>query len=160
MRIRILLLPAMLVAGSLAAASPELGVQGALAVPTADLSDSAGLGIQGGANARWNFGAGHGIMGRADLTLYSGKNGSTDSSFGLAADYTYHPDHNGRGVYVLAGLSLLSYSAGHRSDSALGLDLGVGYDVDRHIGYQIRYTTHNINSATLASLNLGVTYAF
>ena len=160
MRIRTLLLPTLLAAGSLAAGTPEWGIQGALAVPTADLADSAGMGIQGGANAKWDFGGGHGIMGRADMTLYSGKNGSTDSSFGVAADYTYHPEHNGRGLYFLGGLSLLNYSAGHGSSSGLGLDLGVGYDQDRHIGYQIRYTTHSIDSATLASLNLGVTYTF
>jgi len=163
MLIRTLLLPALLTAVTgLAAATPEWGVQGALAVPTADLSSSAGLGLQGGANAKWNFGGGHGVMGRADLTLYSGKDGANDSSFGVAADYTFHPDRNARGVYFLGGLSFLTYSAGHGTGSVngFGLDLGVGYDQDRHIGYQIRYTTHSINSATLASLNLGITYTF
>ena len=86
MRLPTLLLPALLVAGTgLAAAAPEWGFQGALAVPTADLSSSAGLGLQGGANGRWDFGGGHGIMGRADLTLYSGKDGANESSLGVAA---------------------------------------------------------------------------
>ena len=163
MRLPTLLLPALLVAGTgLAAAAPEWGFQGALAVPTADLSSSAGLGLQGGANGRWDFGGGHGIMGRADLTLYSGKDGANDSSLGVAADYTFHLDRNRRGVYFLGGLSFLTYSAGHGTGSVngFGLYLGVGFDQDRHIGYQIRYTTHSINSATLASLNLGVTYTF
>ncbi|BDU72741.1 outer membrane beta-barrel protein [Mesoterricola silvestris] len=146
------------------AAEPVFGVQGALAFPVNDLTDAANLGLQVGGHGRWDFGGGHGLMGRADITIFGSKDGVNTTSYGLGADYTWHPDRNRRGVYLLGGVSLVSYSlSGHgHSDSktALGLDLGVGYDLDRHVGLQARYTTHNVDSVTLAALNLGVTYSF
>jgi len=146
------------------AAEPVFGVQGALAFPVNDLTNVANLGLQAGGHGRWDFGGGHGLMARGDVTVFGSKDGASTTSFGVGADYTWHPDRNRRGVYLLGGVSLMSYSiSGHgNSDSrtALGLDLGVGYDLDRHVGIQARYTTHNTDHVTLAALNLGVTYSF
>jgi hypothetical protein len=168
MKSRKVILPLVLAIASgafLAAAQPQWGVQGALSVPTGDLSDSANLGISGGGNAKFDFGRGNGLMARGDLTFYGQKDGFSDSSAGVAADYTYHLDHRQRGIYFLGGLSVLDYrwsrSDGSNYDSsALGLDLGVGYDVDRHVGLQARYTAHSVSDSELDALNLGVTYTF
>lgn len=155
----------MTVCGSQAsAADPWFGVQGALAFPVNDLTDAANLGLQLGGHARWDFGGGHGLMARGDVTLFGSKDGASTTSFGVGADYTWHPDRNRRGVYLLGGVSFMSYGIslhGHSdSENGLGLDLGVGYDVSRQLGFQARYTTHNLDHATFATLNLGVTYAF
>ncbi len=150
----------------LAGATPRWGVQAALAVPTGDLSDTSSTGLQVGGHAKWNFGAGHGIMARADLTLYGQRYGFSDRSLGAGADYTYHLDRNQRGFYVLGGLSVVDYhwsTLDNRShtDTALGPDLGVGYDLSRNLGLQARYTFHSgSDSSNLNSLNLGVTYTF
>jgi hypothetical protein len=146
-----------------AAAEPFFGLQGALSFPANDLSNVANTGIQVGGHARWDFGGGHGIMARADINLFGSKNGVSTTSFGAGADYSYHLDQNRRGVYFLAGVTMTSYSVsyhGSSSRSGLGLDLGVGYDVDRRLGFQARYTTHNLDGATFSALNLGVTYGF
>jgi len=162
-------MPFMLVIASgafLAGATPQWGVQGALAFPQGDLSDSAAVGLQGGGHARWDFGQGHGLMARGDLTLYSQRHGFSDDSLGAAADYTYHLDRNRRGLYLLGGLSLVDYHWSTRdgqshSDTVLGPDLGVGYDLNRNLGLQGRYTFHSASSSSnLNSLNLGVTYSF
>lgn len=150
----------------LAAATPQWGVQGALAFPQGDLSDSASVGLQGGGHARWDFGQGHGLMARGDLTLYGQRHGFSDDSLGIAADYTYHLDRNRRGLYFLGGLSLVDYHWDARdgrshTDTVLGPDLGVGYDLNRNVGLQGRYTFHSASgSSSLDSLNLGVTYTF
>jgi hypothetical protein len=124
------------------------------------------MGLQVGGHGKWDLGQGHGIMGRADVTFYGEKFGYSDKSWGAGADYTYHLDHNRHGFYVLGGLSVMDYhwstldSQSH-TDTALGPDVGVGYDLDRHLGLQARYTFHNgSDSNTLSSLNLGVTYSF
>ncbi len=146
------------------AEDPAFGFQAALAFPANDLTNVANLGLQVGGHGRWDFGGGHGIMGRADLAFYGSKDGVSTSSYGLGADYTYHIDHNRRGVYFLAGLSFMGYSLSGGGDSAsrsgIGIDLGVGYDLNRHVGLQARYTTHNLDHATMSSLNLGCTYTF
>jgi hypothetical protein len=168
MKVLRIVMPALFLAVSgtfLAATEPQWGVQGALSFPAGDLSDSAHVGVQGGGHARWNFGQGNGLMARADVTLYGSKYGSNDSSVGVAADYTYHLGRNQRGLYLLGGLSVLDYSWSRddnpsRSDTSLGVDLGVGYDLDRHVGLQARYTSHNTSGSTLSALNLGITYSF
>lgn len=149
---------------SLFGEQPQWGVQGGLSVPSADLSDSANLGLTGGGNGKWNLGRGHAVIGRADLALYGRKNGNSDSSVAVAGDYTYHLSRNQQGLYFLGGVSVMDYSWSRqdnsRSDTALGLDLGVGYDLDRNVGLQARYTTHSVSGGTLDALNLGVTYTF
>jgi hypothetical protein len=153
-----------LMAVPLAAQDVRFGVQGAVSFPTGDLSDVANLGLQLGAHARWNFHEGHGLMARADWTTYGSKNDVSTTSLGLGADYTYHFTRSQEGVYVLAGLSLLDYNQdfqGYSVDNnALGIDFGVGYDVDRHLGLQARVTSHNLDHVTMTALNLGVTYTF
>lgn len=143
---------------------PRFGVQAALSLPANDLTDVANLGFQFGGHGKWDFGHGHGLMGRADVTLYGSKNNFSTTDFGAGADYTYHLDRTQRGVYFLAGVSFLSFSTsgyGHStSNNGLGIDLGLGYDLDRHVGLQARYTTHSVNGGTFAALNLGVTYTF
>lgn len=164
-------LPALAAAAVLATAGPGLsaqdarfGVQAALAFPVNDLTDNAGLGLQVGGHVRWDFGSGHGLMVRADVTFYTSKDGASTTSQGVGADYTYHFDQNRRGFYVLAGVSMMSYNTSvpgtSFTNNGLGLDLGVGYDVHRNLGLQARYTTHSIDGATLSSLNLGATYTF
>jgi hypothetical protein len=159
------LLPALLLAtGAAHAAEPAFGFQGALALPTGDLSDMAGLGLQAGGHARWDFGRGHGIMARADATFYGSKHGVTTSSLAAAGDYTYHLDQNRRGLYFLAGISFINYSHSwngvSNSNNGLGFDIGAGFDLDKHLGLQARYTSHNLDSIGYGSLNLGVTYTF
>jgi hypothetical protein len=101
-------------------------------------------------------------MGRADLTFYGSKNSVNTTAIAVGADYTYHFDRNRRGVYFLAGASFMNYnfSGGPSSRSGLGPDVGLGFDASRNLGFQIRYTTHNLDHATLGSLNLGATYTF
>ena len=155
-----------LVLGTLALAAQDVhfGVQGALALPTGDLSDVANWGIQVGGHAKFGFLEGHGVMGRADLTFFSQNNGVNVTDLALAADYTYHFDRRQTGPYVLAGLSLqgyqTSFSGFSRNNNGLGLDLGGGWDLDRHVGLQARYTTNSFSNYTYSSLNLGATYTF
>lgn len=161
-----MLLPALLLGAATAAGAaepPALGVQGALVFPANDLTDGANLGLLLGGHGRWDFGNGHGLMGRADLTFYGSKNDNTIHSIDAGADYTYHVDRNRRGLYLLAGVSFINYDnshAGTSSQSGLGVDVGLGYDLDRHLGLQLRYITHNIDHGTLSALGLGVTYTF
>ena len=149
---------------ALSAQQPRFGVQGAVSLPTGDLSDNAGAGLQGGGHATWDFTEGHGLMARADLTVYGQNQGVDVSDLALAADYTYHFERRPKGLYVLAGLSGQSYHTSFhgysRTDHGLGLDLGGGYDIDRHVGLQARYTTNNYSDITYSALNLGVTYTF
>jgi hypothetical protein len=160
------LVPALLLAAASAAGAaepPAFGLQAAVAFPANDLTDVANLGIQFGGHGRWDFGHGHGLMGRADLTFYGSKDGASTDSIGAGADYTYHFDHNRRGVYLLAGVTFMNYSVsyhGTHSHSGLGPDVGVGYDVDGHLGLQIRLTSHDVDHSNLYSLNLGATYTF
>lgn len=162
------ILPVMLVLAASPAAlhaadPPALGVQAAVAFPVGDLPDVAKPGILLGGHGRWDFGGGHGLMARADLGLYASKDGASTNSFGAAADYTYHVDHNRRGLYLLAGVSFMNYSISRGSSasrSGFGPDLGIGYDLTRNLGIQARYTTHSLDGATMASLNLGATWTF
>lgn len=146
------------------AQSVRFGVQGALTLPAGDLADSANLGLDLGGHARWDFGRGHGIMGRVDLNYYGQKNDFTTSSIGVGADYTYHLERTQLGFYFLAGVSLERYHRDHPfgtlNDNGLGLDIGAGYDLNRNLGLQARLTSHSFNHANLTALNLGVTYTF
>lgn len=157
----------LLIAGSalaLGAQTPRFGVQAAISMPTNALGDNADAGLQLGGHARWDFRGGHGVMGRADLTLY-GQNHDVDvTNLAAAADYTFHLERGQQGAYLLGGLSLQSYHTSFpgfsHNDSGLGLDLGAGYDLDRHLGLQVRYTTTSFSDFTYSALNLGVTYTF
>lgn len=149
---------------ALAAQTPEVGVQAALSLPSNDLSDKANTGLQLGAHVNWDFRGGHGLTARADLTFYGSNNGASVNDLAVAADYTYHFDQRQTGPYVLAGISQQNYHTGFpassRNDNGLGIDLGGGYDFDRHLGVQARYTTNSVNAGTYSALNLGVTYTF
>lgn len=149
---------------SLSAQEVRFGVQGALSLPANDLTDNANTGLQGGGHVRWDFRQGHGLMARADLTLFGRNNGVDVSDLAIAADYTYHFERRQRGLYVLAGLAdhnyHTSFQGDSRNDSGLGFDIGAGYDLDRNFGLQARYTTNNFSYATYSALNLGVTYTF
>jgi hypothetical protein len=163
-RILLPLLCAGLAGLPLAAQDLRLGVQGALSFPGGDLSDAAQPGLQVGGHLRWDFRQGHGLIARVDWTAYGDKNDVSTSSAGLGADYTYHFERTQRGFYVLAGLSMQTYRRdypdGYVNDSGLGLDLGVGYDLDRHLGLQARLTSQSVNHATLTALNLGASFTF
>ena len=167
MRFQTLILPVLALsfaAMPLAAQEARFGVQGAIAFPTGDLGDNADLGLQLGGHVRWNFGSGHGLMARADLTSYGSKDGVDTSSFALGADYTYHVDQDQSGLYFLAGLSFQDchrdFPDGSITDNGLGLDLGVGYDLNQHLGLQARVTSQSADNGNLTALNLGVTYTF
>jgi len=154
-----------LAAVTLGAQDVRVGVQAAVVFPSGDLGDGAGLGLQGGGHVRWAFAQGHGLMARADVTVFSDRNDAKSTSLAAAVDYTYHFDRNQQGFYVLAGLCVQDYHRefpdGTLNDNGLGLDLGVGYDLDRHFGVQARVTSQSASySTTLTSLNLGVTYSF
>jgi len=159
---------AILLAGaalSLSAQDVQFGVQGGIALPAADMSNKASLGLTAGGHARWDFSQGHGLMARADLNLFTSNGGNNVTALGVAADYTYHLERRPAGFYFLAGLNQESFRTSpdvgpSRSDSSFGIDLGAGYDLDRHLGFQGRYTTNNFSSLTYAALNLGVTYSF
>jgi hypothetical protein len=149
---------------SLSAEVPHFGVQGGVSLPAQDLADNASLGLQLGGHARWNFKHGQTLMARADMTLYDQNNNTNVTTFGVGADYIYHLERRPSGLYLLAGLSNQNYHTSFtnssRNDSGLGIDLGAGYDLDRHLGLQARYTTHSFNGLTYAALNLGATYTF
>jgi hypothetical protein len=149
---------------TLSAQDLRFGVQGALSLPTSDLSNSANAGLQLGGHANWDFRDGHGLTARADVTVYGQTNSISVNNIAAAVDYTYHFERTQRGPYVLAGLSQQNYHTGFpgfsRNDSALGIDLGAGYDLDRHLGLQARYTTSSFSGVTYSALNLGVTYTF
>jgi hypothetical protein len=149
---------------SLCGAEPRFGVQGGLSIPAGDLSDNAYLGLQAGAHAKWDLRDGHGLMPRIDLSTYGSHNGVSVNNAALACDYTYHFDRRASGPYALAGVNLSTYhtSGGGFSsnDSSLGLDLGAGYDVDRHLGFQGRYTTNSFSGVTYGALTAAVTYTF
>jgi hypothetical protein len=149
---------------ALSAQEVRFGVQGALSLPAGDLTDNAGAGLQLGGHARWAFNGGHGIMARADATFFNEKYGVTVSDLAFAGDYTYHFERRQRGLYILGGLSQQTYRTSYhgdsRHDSGLGLDLGAGYDLDRHVGLQARYTNNSFNDFTYSALNLGITYTF
>jgi len=149
---------------SLCAQDIRLGVQGAVSLPAGDLSDNAIMGLQLGGHAKLALSGGHGVMGRVDLTFY-GQNSSTSvTDLAVAADYTYHVERRQQGLYVLAGLSQQDYHTAFpnysRNDNGLGIDLGLGYDMDRHLGLQTRYTTNSFSGLTYSALNVGVTYTF
>ena len=149
---------------ALSALEPRFGVQGAVSLPTGDLSDNADAGLQVGGHAKWDFAGGHGVMARADMTFFGQNQGIDVRDLAFAADYTYHFERRPRGLYVLAGLSEQNYHTSFHgyshNDNGLGLDLGAGYDLDRHVGLQARYTTNSFSGMTYSALNLGVTYAF
>jgi hypothetical protein len=149
---------------SLSAQDVRFGVQGALALPDNDLTDNADAGLQLGGHVRWDFGQGNGVVTRVDATWFGQNDGVTVNDLAIAADYTYHFERRQRGLYVLAGLSeqnyRTSYQGFNQNDSGLGFDLGAGYDLDRHLGFQARYTTNNFSDYTYSALNLGVTYTF
>jgi hypothetical protein len=149
---------------SLSAQDIRLGVQGALSVPSGDLSDNATVGLQLGGHARMDLRSGHGLMGRVDMTFYGQNNSVTVNDLAVAVDYTYHVERRQEGFYVLAGLSQQNYHSSFpyfsSNDNGLGIDLGVGYDLDRHLGLQARYTTNSFTNYTYSALNLGVTYTF
>ena len=149
---------------SLSAQGFRYGVQGALSVPANDLADNGNAGLQAGAHAQWDFRGGHGLMARADLTFYTSNNGTSVNNLAVGADYTYHFERRQLGPYVLAGLSQQNYHTSFsdfsRNDAGLAIDLGAGYDLDRHLGLQARYITNSFSSLTYSSLNLGVVYTF
>jgi hypothetical protein len=149
---------------TLPAQEVRFGVQGAVAIPANDLTDNAYLGIQGGGHAKVDFHEGHGLMLRGDLTFFSSNNGVSVTDAALGADYTYHLERRQLGLYLLGGLSQHAYRTSFpgntQNDSGLGLDLGLGYDLDRHLGLQVRYTTNSFNNYNYAVTNLGVTYTF
>ena len=149
---------------SLSAQSVRFGVQAAVSLPTNDLTNNAYFGLQMGGHAKADLSEGHGIMARADVAFYSQNNDYNVSNYALAADYTYHFERNQIGPYVLAGVSQQVYHTSlhglDTNDSGLGIDLGAGFDVDRNVGLQVRYTTNSFNSYNYAAVNLGVTYTF
>ncbi|GEM_PF-894894 len=141
------------------------GFQGGIALPVGDLGDIAGPGLEGGAHLQWNFGRGHGLITRADLTFYGNKDGYSNTSLGGGADYTYHLGQEPLGLYLLGGLSILNFNTSPpegSSDnrSSLGLDLGVGYDMSRNLGFQARYTSHSSSGRGYNTMNLGVLFTF
>lgn len=150
---------------SLSAAEPRFGAQAALSFPVSNLSDDGNVGLQLGGHARWHFKQGHGLMARADVAFYGSNNDTSVNAWGVAADYTYHVEQRPQGLYLLAGLSHLNYHASYNNhtwnDGNLGFDLGAGYDLDKHLGLQVRYTSTSLDhNRTYGALNLGATYTF
>jgi hypothetical protein len=149
---------------TLSAQEVRFGVQGALSLPANDLTDNADPGLQVGGHARWDFGQGQGLMARADVTYFGQNDGVNVTDLAFAADYTYHFERRQHGLYVLAGLSEQNYHTSFQgygqNNDGLGFDIGAGYDLDRHLGLQARYTTNSFDYGTYSALNLGVTYTF
>ena len=149
---------------SLSAQDLRLGVQGGVSLPAGDLSNNATMGLQLGGHLKLALRGGHGVMGRVDLTFYGQNSGTSVTDLAVGADYTYHVERRQQGLYLLAGLSQQNYHTGFpnfsRNDNGLGIDLGLGYDVDRHLGLQTRYTTNSFSGLTYSALNVGVTYTF
>jgi len=140
------------------------GVEGAVALPSGDLSTSTNNGFEAGVIGRWAMGGGRGLTGRIDLNYFAEKYSVTTTSLGIAADWTFHLTGSQRGPYVLVGASVLDYSQNLANttlnSSSLGLDLGLGVDFDDHLGALARWTTHYVDHTTWTVLNLGLTYTF
>ena len=154
MRSRTLLLP-ILCAGllPLAAQDFQLGVQGAVAFPGGDLQDAAGPGLQLGGHLRWNFGQGHGLMARVDWTSFGDHDGVSTFPAPPWRPTTPTISTAPSGVYLLPGChaDLPPGLPGRPvNNSGLGLDLGLGYDLDRHLGLQARMTSSSMDHATLS----------
>ena len=142
----------------------RFGLEGAVSLPSGNLSTTANNGFEFGGIGRWEMSGGRGLTGRIDLNLYAEKYGVTTTSIGIAADYTFHLTGSQRGPYFLIGPSVLDYSQNLANttlnSSSLGLDLGLGVDMDDHLGILARWTTHYIDHTTWTVLNLGLTYTF
>jgi hypothetical protein len=143
----------------------RFGFEAAVSAPSGNFSDSANNGIEVGGIGRWDLGGGgRDITGRIDLNLYPQKYGISTSSLGVAVDWDFHFTGTHHGPYFLIGGSLLDYSQNVPNDnlnsSTLGLDLGLGVDIDDHLGILARWTTHYVDHTTWTVLNLGFTYTF
>ncbi len=160
--LRALAAAALLIGPAAHAGDPAWGLQGQVSIPQGDLSDVANMGLGVGGHALWDFGSGHALRARLDYTFYSEKSKTTTSMLGLGADYNYYFSGRQREFYLIAGLGSHSYhqSGDEGTRSGVGFAFGVGYQVDAHVGGELRYTTTNVKDNTMIALNLGVTYRF
>lgn len=149
---------------ALSAQEVRFGVQGALSFPSHDLGDRADTGLQVGGHALWDLARGRELVARVDATSFGQNHDLKVRELAIGADYLYHFEGRPRGAYALAGLAAQSFHTsrtGHSSnDSGLGVDLGAGYDLNRNLGLQARFTTTSLSSISYDALNLGVTYTF
>jgi hypothetical protein len=105
------------------AETPSYGIQGIVALHTRGTKGGHRTELQGGANARWNLGDGHGALLQLNITRLEPT---------VGAYYTYHFEGQPVGYCNIIGIT------------SSGLGFGVGYDFSRNFGLQTTFITgHN-----------------
>lgn len=160
----------------LKAEEPRFGMQAAVNAPLGDLKDfvdsKPGFGV--GVHGTFDLGYGHMIRPRADFNVYPQANFSgiknNASNFGLGADYLYFLAGKPERLYLTGGLSAVRWSFSNdvpgfgkvsNNTTKLGIALGVGYQWNRTVGTEGRYTTSKVGeNFTANALQAGVTIRF
>jgi hypothetical protein len=160
----------------LKAEEPRFGVQGLVNAPLGDLKDfvDSKPGVDVGIHGTFDLGAGNMIRPRLDYnyfpdaTLSGIKN--TAYNVGLGADYLYFIAGKPEGFYLTGGLSLVRWSFETKDPvlgnattdtTKLGVAVGAGYQWNRTLGTEARYTTSKVSDGfTADALQAGVTIRF
>ena len=168
------------------AEEPRFGLQVHASIPSGDLKTAVdnkpGAGL--GAHVTFDLSGGHLIRPRFDAVLFpesdlSGfKTKARDLSLG--ADYLYFPGGRPDGLYVTAGVGLHRWkvdrttpalpplwpaSSDSQASSRFGYSAGLGYNFNRSVGVELRYTSSHYANRTAwdpsaNSLQVGATYRF
>lgn len=182
MRLRNLLPLLALVAAPAFAQDAHFGLQGGISLPQGDVKDAVdskmGFGI--GANVVIDFKGGHVLRPRLDYTTIKGTMSelgisidNTVTTTTIGADYNYYVSGKAtEGFYLIAGLGYantkLEVSAfglsASKTESALALAIGGGFQFTPMVGAELRYTTTKPDFAGQSikndAINLGVTFRF
>jgi len=168
-------LAAAALAAPLKAEEPRIGVEGLVNAPLGDLKDfvDSKPGFSVGVLGTFDLGAGNMLRPRLDYTSYPNANlanlRNEASNVALGCDYLYFFAQRPEAFYLLGGLSAVRWSfstdAGFGKVSTdttkVGLTLGGGYQWNRTVGTELRYTTSRIDSGfTANALQGGVTIRF
>ena len=168
-------LAAAALAAPLKAEEPRFGVEGLVNLPLGDLKDfvDSKPGFTVGAIGTFDLGAGNVLRPRLDYTSYPNANltnlRNEATNVELGCDYLYFFAQRPEAFYLLGGLSAVRWS--FSSDAGLGkvstdttkmgLDLGGGYQWNRTVGTELRYTRSKIGSDfTAHAVQAGVTIRF
>jgi len=174
--------------GSMAAKAeePRFGLQLHANFPTGDLKTAVdskpGAGL--GAHVTFDLGGGHLLRPRLDgvffpeSDLHGFKTKASDLSLGV--DYLYFPRGKPEGLYLTAGLGLHRWKvdtttpaqpplwpagSDSQTSSRFGYSAGLGYNFNRSVGSELRYTSSHYANRTAwdpsaNAVQAGVTYRF
>ena len=168
-------LAAVALAAPLKAEEPRFGVQALVNAPLGDLKDfvdsKPGVGV--GVHGTFDLGLGNMVRPRLDFNVYPEANfpglKNNASNLSLGADYLYFIAGRPEGLYLTGGLAAVRWSfsqdAGFGKVSTdttkLGLALGAGYQWNRTVGGELRFTSSKVDSGFQAdALQVGVMLRF